>query len=629
MSGIVGILYINSRPLDHEILDRMLESIVHRGPDGTGAWAEGPVGLGHQMFRTTPESLKENLPLVDENGDFVLTADARIDNREELIKVLDFPGLPRKELTDSELILGAYKKWGEHCPKRLLGDFAFAIWDRRKQKLFCARDHMGLKPFYYHRSDRVFVFASEIKALLRVQEVPRRLNEVAVADHLALNVQDKEITFYRDIFRLPPAHSMTVGREGTMVREYWALDPTRELRLSSNEEYAEAFREIFTEAVRCRLRSVFPVGSDLSGGLDSSSVTCVARKLLVEERGTKLHTFSSIPEHVAESDESPYIDAVLALGGFKAHKLADERMSPLSNLENILRHTDQPPFGGMAFDWGIRDAAYREGVRVVLTGVDGDTVVDESATRLLDLARGVRWITLANEIDALSRTSGWSRRRLLRNFVVRPLLPGRAQQTWQLLRSLGKPKEPVHPLIRPKFAREVGLQERIQGRELGSHKHLQLSRENHWLNLVYGLWPRSFEEHNAINAAFPVESYHPLFDRRMVEFCLALPSEQKLDRGYGRVVLRRALTDVVPEKVGWRFSKGNYTHATNYGLLMYDRRTLQEALTRDLHLIDKYVDTTELLRTYHRWLVGTSPNSGPLITAVILISWLRRGGVEH
>src|SRR5215204_4078556 len=321
MSGIAGVFYLDGRALDSRMLGRMLDSIAHRGPDGAGAWSERGVGLGHLAFHTTPESISEKLPFVEGGGDFVLIADARIDNRDELLAAVGLDRLSGRSVGDGELILAAYKMWGERCPERLLGDFAFAIFDKRKQTLFCARDHMGLKPFYYYLSGRVFVFASEIKALLCVPEVPRRLNEVMVADHLVGNSQDKISTFYRDILRLPPAHSITTGVEETKIREYWALDPSLELRLSSNGEYAEAFRDVFERAVGCRLRAAFPVGSDLSGGLDSSSVTCVARELLRRERKEILHTFSSVPELVTESDESVYIDAVLSQGGFEPHKL--------------------------------------------------------------------------------------------------------------------------------------------------------------------------------------------------------------------------------------------------------------------------------------------------------------------
>src|SRR5262245_5040761 len=150
MSAIVGIYHLDGRPVARTDLERMVTILAHRGPDGAGMWYEGAIGLGHRMLWTTPESLGEKPPLVSRSGDFVLSADARIDNRDELIGSLDFVAYGPREVTDSELILAAHEKWGEHCPKRLVGDFAFSIWDRPRQKLFCARDPVGVKPFYYY-----------------------------------------------------------------------------------------------------------------------------------------------------------------------------------------------------------------------------------------------------------------------------------------------------------------------------------------------------------------------------------------------------------------------------------------------------------------------------------------------
>jgi asparagine synthase (glutamine-hydrolysing) len=206
MSGICGIYYLDGRPVDPVDLTNMVDILAHRGPDGAHIWHDGPVGLGHRMLWTTPESLTEQLPY-ERNG-LVITADARIDNRDELIATLGLTGRQAVEIADSQLILAAYEKWGEQCPEKLLGNFAFVIWDSRKQQLFCARDHFGAKPFYYYQSHRIFTFASEIKALVCLSEVPRRLNETRVADHLLMNFEDRVITFYRDILRLSAAHSV-------------------------------------------------------------------------------------------------------------------------------------------------------------------------------------------------------------------------------------------------------------------------------------------------------------------------------------------------------------------------------------------------------------------------------------
>lgn len=261
MSGIVGIYHLDNQPVDHEDLNSMATSLAHRGPDDVGIWQEGCVGLGHRMLWTTPESLGEKLPLASCSGELIITSDARIENREELIDTLNLHNYPPAKLTDSELILFAYKRWHCHCPEYLLGEFAFAIWDKGRRTLFCARDHFGVKPFYYCKVGQTFMFASEVKALLSLPDVPRKLNEVRIAAYLTTVMQSKTTTSYQGIFQLSPAQILTIKDYAEInLRSYWSLDPKyEELHLSSNQDYSDAFRKIFTEAVQCRLRSAFPI----------------------------------------------------------------------------------------------------------------------------------------------------------------------------------------------------------------------------------------------------------------------------------------------------------------------------------------------------------------------------------
>src|SRR5258708_21977460 len=223
---------------------------------------------------------------------------------------------------------------------------------------------------------------------------------------------DKEITFYQGILRLPPAHSMTVSRTGVPLKPYWALDATREIRYRSNEEYADAFREIFTEAVRCRLRSAYPVGSMLSGGLDSSSVVCVARELLAGQGNGRLHTFSAVFDDVPECDESVYFKAVAAQGGLAPHYVPGERVNRGSDLDHLLWHQDEPFSAPYAF---LYRALYRDahdhGVRVVLDGIDGDSAVSHGVAYLTELACAGRWVALASEVTSFARrrnSSSWA-----------------------------------------------------------------------------------------------------------------------------------------------------------------------------------------------------------------------------
>ena len=392
MSAIFGFYNLDGKPVALSLLEQMSDTLAHRGADDKGVWSDEAVGLGQRMLWTTPESLHEKLPMVSDECSAVITCDARLDNRAELIPQLSFSNKPIKDITDSEIILKAYANWGEDCLSKFIGDFAFVIWDKRGKRLFCARDHFGVKPLYYYASEKCFAFASEIKALFQLAEVPRDLNEGMIADYLIGNFEDKSATFYQKVMRLPPAHSLTVQIGETRRHCYYSLDASRESPSRSNEEYSEGLQEIFTEAVRCRMRSAMPLGSMLSGGLDSTSIACVARNLLKTQGKELLPTFSLFYDRVKECDEREYINFVLAQGGFEPHFTPGDDHTPLSNLQTICWHTDRPVLGrGGASMWELYKTISDTGVRVVFDGHDGDSAVSHGYKYLDELAQSNRW----------------------------------------------------------------------------------------------------------------------------------------------------------------------------------------------------------------------------------------------
>ncbi len=425
MSGICGKFSRAGENAAADQVQAMNARMSHRGPDAQSAWADGPVALGHCMLRITPESFHERQPLVSQEGDYAITADVRVDNREELMDDL-WRHDPSAQPADSELILAAYRKWGGDCPRRILGDFAFVIWDRPARRLFCACDPMGVKGLYYHLSPRAFSFASEIKALFALPEVPRRLNELRVAEYLVTLFEDRAGTFYEDIFRLPGAHTLTITTDKAQLREYWALDSRSELRLGSDGEYAEAFKDIFLKAVRCRTRSAYPVGAALSGGLDSSSVACAAARMLPEGAGP-LRTFSlifpSLPEKdLRKIDERPQMQAVLEGGNFAPHFIEADRLSPLWQVDRMHYHLDHANYApNLYLHWAMYDAARKQGVRVFLDGFDGDSTVSHGFERLTELAQTLRWIRLWRETRLLSQhhLAGIAPKRILHEYCVK------------------------------------------------------------------------------------------------------------------------------------------------------------------------------------------------------------------
>ena len=630
MSAIAGIYYLDGRPVDENFLVGMLERLAHRGPNGTGSWVQGSVGLGHRMLWSTPESMGEHLPLADADAGLVITADARIDNREELIEVLGLACPEAATLSDSEIILAAYQEWGEDSPAKLIGDFAFAIWNKREQNLFCARDPVGVKPFYYYKGPRTFVFASEIKALLSVPDVPRRLNEAAVAYHFLAVHDEPDTTFYLDIVHLPAACSLTVTAAGKRLRKYWSLDSTRELHLASDEEYASAFLEVFTEAVNSRLRSAQPVGSMLSGGLDSSSIVCNARESL-RSNGSRLRTYSAIFPSLAEKalrriDERGWIDSVLAMGGVEPYFIRADMISPLAEIETVLNHLDEPCWGpNIYLHWAIYGTARQQGTCVLLEGIDGDSVVSHGYEYLAELFRTVKFRILIREAAALSYGS----RRIMLGVIWRLgfklWLLGQLDRIQWMRAAILKKGMANSKILNQDFVTRIRLKERmdsIASRQLPGRN----AREMHMLSITSPLIRYSVEIADKIAAAFQVEPRFPFLDRRLIEFCLALPPNQKLSNGWNRVVMRRAMEGILPTDVQWRRSKTNLGLNFLYKFFEYERERIEKFLSHDSEVLAEYVNIPVLRAAYTRYASdppGHEQEASTLFRGLVMASWLR------
>ncbi|MBE0592474.1 MAG: asparagine synthetase B [Gemmatimonadales bacterium] len=628
MSAILGVLHRDGRSIEPSALARMSETLAPWGADASGMWHSGPVGVGQRTLVTTPESLEENPADVLPAGTLVVVADARIDNRDELAASLRLDPHLAVRLSDTEYIRRAYERWGDGCPERLLGDFAFAIWDSKEGEFFCARDAMGVRPFYYHLSDRVFAFASQIRALLSLPSVPRRLNEGVLADYLALLAQDKVQTFYSDILRLPPGHLLHVSRERRTQRCYWKLDPSRGLRLGSDGEYAEAFGEIFGEAVRCRLRSHGPVAAMLSGGLDSSSIVATARRMLTP--GQRLVTLSGVfpslrsPDSVV--DEQRYVDLVTGGGGVDAHFVRADAASPIFDF--LWRGEEPIPAAALYMDWCVFRAAKDLGVRVLLSGNDGDSVVGFGRAYLSELAWTGGWKTLLGELRALSRRYGVGRRDLVRQYVLSTFVPFGLTSAWQRLRTNGRQVYDRRSVIRREFADRTGVWDRAR-LLLREERPVRRERKAHYESVNSSLLTLLLELFARGAGTFGVEPRYPFFDRRLVAFCLALPGDQKLHQGRDRVVMRRAMEGLLPAEIQWRSSKQNLSQ--NFNLRLLDNRDLlEEVIFREASFIEPYVDVGALRAAFRRYSADPphrTQDSFTVFWAVTIMLWLRHSGL--
>jgi asparagine synthase (glutamine-hydrolysing) len=563
MSGIAGIWNLDGRPVDGALLRRMTDAIARRGPDGAEHWVRGAVGIGHRMLHTTPESLIEQQPLADESGSLCLTLDGRVDNREDLQRKMESKGVRLRSDTDAELVLRAYQCWGEDCPAKIIGDFAFAIWDSGTQQLFCARDFLGGKPFYYYSDHGRFRFSSGIKALLQDPSVPREPNEGMIAEYLGRTINSLTETFFRGVLRLPPAHSMVVSSAGVRLRRYWQIEPEREIRHASDSEYAAHFMEVFEEAVRCRLRSFGKVGSYLSGGLDSSAVAIIAQRMLLRQplADSGIEAFSVVfPGMVC--DESSYIREVAEQWNIPVHYYADKEESAAAYARHYLERAGEfCDYPGSANDDLMMDPhrklARENGIRVLLGGFAGDECLTGSYFHYADLLRTFRWRTLARQMRANARAYprgswvnaiGFPRWPLLRLGIL-PLLPESVWRGIQRLRGRD-PFDGVHP----DFRRRTNLPERVRNRGPQPRFRSIAQRENcHFLS--DGWWNFFCEAAERTAAYQGVEQRYPFTDRRLVEFALAVPEEQRWRGAETKFILREAMRGLYPESVRTRLTK--------------------------------------------------------------------------
>ena len=592
MSAITGIFYRDGKSVDSKIIKKMNNQLIHRGLNGSNIWLEGPVAFGHQMLFTTLESLEEKLPYMDKGTDLVITADARIDNREELSKLLDLDN--SENVPDSLFILKAYDKWGESCPEKLLGDFAFAIWDKDKEQLFCARDHMGVKPFYYYLDDDMFVFATEIKALFCVPGVPYKLNKLIVAFHFIPIANERILTFYEKILRLPAAHDIKINQSDSVIRTFWVLNPDLEIRMDSDEDYINKFKEIFDEAVTCRLRSAFPVGFELSGGLDSSSVVSVAKKNLKNKE--YIDTFSLIT-NFAEGDEKYYIQKMINQGGIKPHFLFVDEISPLKDIEKIIWHSDKPiAAANAALFWSLYKIIHNNDIRVLLNGICGDSVLSHGQNYLKELTIKLELKRLIEEVKCVSKIRNVNPLNVFLYKVLVPMVPVSINN----LINRNKWGEGDFILNNKEINKKLNIEENYKIFNNILH-NFRSAKEFHYFLIVQSSHQNVLEFIDSTASAFFIENRYPFFDKRLIEFCYGIPTEQKFKFGWDRRILRSSMTNNLPEEIQWRPHKKFLTSVWEQNLLKYEKNYLDEIIYKKNEVLDTFFDPSNIIKIYERY----------------------------
>jgi asparagine synthase (glutamine-hydrolysing) len=455
-----------------------------------------------------------------------IAARARIDNRDELFRLLDVPSSQQNSISDEQLIASAYEKWGFDLGSHLLGDWAFALWDQAKRSLILGHDFLGAAGFYYYLSDERLIFASSLSCLLANPAVPQRLNPLAIAQMSSRGKRDTA-SFYRDIFSLQPAHIVAVTATGMQSRAYWHPSQIRSVRLSSDDAYVEMFREIFSSAVRCRLQNSESAGIFLSGGLDSSSVAALAAPELAG-RNQILTSWTWVPGRELPNrrsadclDESGRVAKIRDHVGNLETFFVKASVGPLAGIRRVLGIIGQPSYIASSAFWmtPLFDAARSHGARTLLTGDWGNFTIS--------------W---RGEASVLPRFRSW------------------ADRTFNTLRSAaGNEQWNPRSAVRPGTARRYLAELPSVNPEL--ERLRRQSRQP--LQSIYNLLQAgSVAIATGVGAHFGLDIMIPPLDKHVVEFCLGIPDRCYACMGQTRLLIREAMDGLLPDEVVWTERRG-------------------------------------------------------------------------
>ncbi len=557
MSGIAGLIRFDGRPVRRQELERAANALHQFGPDRSDIVTGENFGFVHALMRMTPEDRNDRQPHRGASG-ALITADLRIDNRDDLVGRLEITRRQAADWSDSRLLLNGWEKLGHGVWPLLRGPFAAAIWDTRSRTLILARDHLGLNVVMWHRSERFFAFASMPNALFAINDVPRELCEEKFADFLVLNHADHATTMYRGILRVAPGHTVEVKPDGSIEsRCYWSPADIKPVRRSSDASYADGLRECLDLAVRRQMRSIHPVGSLLSGGLDSSSVSVLAARAL-GEKNQRLLAFTGVPRPGFDgavpdgcyADETPYVDAIQRhAGNIDVEYVRNNECSDFAELERFFIALGAPIRNPTNFGWmtAVLQRARASGRRVLLGGLYGNSTISWNgwSQAASHLRRG-RLLLAYRQWRLYYQNTPYSRWVALRKLLIEPVIPAGLGNWADRRRHPNRVAAwQVHAPIRPDFAAAMCTDTRAQ--KVG-HDFLYRMRHD---ERTKSLTPVDYagDWQAAEKAVSGVEVRDPTADIDVISYCFGIPPEQYLAEGIDRSLIRRAMWGLVPEIV--------------------------------------------------------------------------------
>ena len=558
VAGIAVILRTDGREDARGVVERMTQAMAFRGPDGLSHWSSGSVALGHCRMDTTTEALKESQPCVSEDGNLVLVMDGYLSNWEELRRELLERGARLRNRSDAELVLHAYQEWGEDCPRHIDGEYALIIWDARLRKLFCARDHQGLRPLYYYWDGTSFIAASELNALHAALPSPPPLNRGYVAEIMANRWYTRDETVWAGIMRLPGAHSLSLQGEQPHLSRYWQLPTDISITYKRDEDYFEHYRELLSDCVRRASRSHRPMAYEVSGGLDSSALFSLAHWLLQDGRlpSDEIRAYTLAGEPGTYADEIHYARLVGQFVGRPVNEI--DIFSPGIDwyLQQAVEDCDMTTYPNCAMSIRLEQSAARDGCRAIMTGNGGDQWLDGAPRYYDEQLRTGDWRGIGASLRDDISDIGWRQTfiALLKNALAPHLSSGtrRALRRFRPGSSATMQMEPywLSAELRNELARRAALfNSRVVANWRSEYKYAKVD---------FPFLPIALDLMGRQRAKSGLEGRSPMMSRAFIEFCSTTPEITRLRGGLNKFIHRKAMAGLMPIEICDRRTKAYF-----------------------------------------------------------------------
>jgi asparagine synthase (glutamine-hydrolysing) len=603
MCGISGILNFTGKPVDALQLKEMTRLIYHRGPDGDGIFIDGNVGIGSNRLAIIDLRKIADMPLIDTDGRYVIVYNGEIFNYVELRNELLDKGYKFNTNSDTEVILNSYKEYGEECLDKFNGMWSFAIWDKNEKTLFCARDRYGIKPFYYYKNSEKFIFGSEIKQILSCG-VNKEPNDEVIYDYLIFNFIDHtEQTFFKDIFKLPAGHKITVKGNDFTLKKWYNL-PYGNFMADTKNLYSE-FYDLFYDSVRLRLRSDVEVGSCLSGGLDSSAIVCAMHDILHNEGKPGIQKTYTACFDDPLIDERKYVEEVIKQTNSTKYYLFPDITEFAADLDKLTYHQDEPYTGATVFSqWSVFKKIHETGIKVVLDGQGSDEILIGYFSFFpfhlkRNLLNPIKFVSeYLNGVD----TSQLGFSKFTQNFVY--FNTGFVRYRHVLSNSKS--------FVKQDFVES--MDRRGIFNEMIATGSLETNRLSNLWNISLPSLLR-YEDKNSM--AFSVEARIPFLDHRLVEYIFSIPYDLLIKKGWTKNVLRQSLRGKIPEDIRMRKGKLAFSVPQKKWLKEIGDYVIQ-VFSEDVRS-SKYIDSKKLIDS----IKSGSFNDKILYRAFALEKWMK------